>query len=185
VREFRPGLIGASRSEENLIKAIDRLIELDEQETAKQRERVEFLSLMNAVIEALPDGLVVTDVDGDIVLFNERAELMFGYHRSEMIGKKVEKLMPERARARHTHDREMYTRFSVNLRARTMGVGLALVGVHRDGHEFQTEITLARMVVPKGVFVLASIRFSPRETVLADDEPSRPEPGIVDPHDGQ
>lgn len=168
-----------------MIKAIDRLIELDEQETAKQRERVEFMALMHAVIEALPDGLIVIDGDGKIVLFNETAELMFGYHRSEMIGEPVEKLIPERVRARHVHDREMYTRYSVNERARTMGVGLNLVGVHRDGHEFLTEITLARMVVPKGVFILSSIRFSPRGTVPKEDEPSPPEPQIEDPHDGQ
>jgi PAS domain S-box-containing protein len=149
-----------------LIKAIERLIELDEQESAKQHERMAFLSLMDAVIEALPDALVVTDFDGKIVLFNTKAELMFGYHRSEVVGQRVEMLMPERFRAQHAQDRELYSRFDVSRRSRTMGVGLDLIGTHSDGHEFRTEITLGRMVAPKGVFMLALLRFAPRAATI-------------------
>lgn len=161
--------------------AIDRLIELDEQASAKQHERAAYLSLMDAVIEALPDALIVTDAVGKIVLFNEKAEFMFGYHRSEVIGHTVEKLMPERARARHAHDREMYNRFDISQRARTMGVGANLQGIRSDGHEFPADITLARMVVPKGIFNLALIRFARQAIDLAVgalcSRGHQPEPG--------
>jgi PAS domain S-box-containing protein len=143
-----------------LAKAIDRLIELDEQESMKQLERTTHLSLTEAVVEALPDALIVVDTGGKIVLFNEKAEFMFGYHRSEMIGQPVEKLMPERARPAHTHDREVYNRYDISQRARTMGIGANLIGIRNDGHEFPVDITLARMVVPKGIYNLALIRFS-------------------------
>jgi PAS domain S-box-containing protein len=143
-----------------LAKAIDRLIELDEQESMKQSERFAYLSLTEAVIEALPDALIVIDATGKIVLFNEKAEFMFGYHRSEMIGQPVEKLMPERARAAHAHDREVYNRFDISQRAQTMGIGANLTGVRNDGHQFPVDITLARMVVRKGIYNLALIRFS-------------------------
>lgn len=152
---------------------IERLIELDEEASAKQFERANYLSLMDAVFEALPDALVVTDATGRIVLFNEKAELMFGYHRSEVIGHPVEKLLPERDRARHTHDREMYNRFDISKRARTMGIGSNLLGIRGDGHEFPTEITLARMVVRKGVFNLALIRYSLK--LIDDLAPAVPE----------
>jgi PAS domain S-box-containing protein len=144
----------------NLAKAIDRLIELDEQETLKQLERATYLSLTDAVIEALPDALIVIDTTGKVVLFNEKAEFMFGYHRSEIIGQPVEKLMPERVRPRHTHDRETYNRFDISKRTRTLGIGGNLMGLRVDGHEFPVDITLARMVVPKGIYNLACIRFS-------------------------
>jgi PAS domain S-box-containing protein len=143
-----------------LAKAIERLIELDELEALKQIERAAHPSLADAVIEALPDSLIVIDATGKIVLCNEKAEFMFGYHRSEMIGQSVEKLMPERARARHVHDREVYNRFDISRRARTMGIGADLVGLRNDGQEFPVDITLARMVVPKGIYNLALIRFS-------------------------
>src|ERR1019366_6651515 len=116
----------------------------DEQEAMKQSERFAYLSLTEAVIEALPDALIVIDATGKIVLFNEKAEFMFGYHRSEMIGQPVEKLMPERARAAHAHDREVYNRFDISQRAQTMGIGANLTGVRNDGHQFPVDITLAR-----------------------------------------
>ena len=147
--------------------AIERLIELDERESEQQRERADYLSMMDAVIEALPDALIVTDPDGKVVLFNKRAELMFGYPRSEMIGEPVEKLLPERDRIRHAHDREIYNQFEISQRSRTMGVGMDLMGLRRDGREFPAEITLARMVGSKGVFNLALIRFSPRRILVA------------------
>jgi PAS domain S-box-containing protein len=143
-----------------LAKAIDRLIELDEQASMKQLERTARQSLTDAVIEALPDALIVIDTTGKIVLCNEKTEFMFGYHRSELIGQPVEKLMPERARARHIHDREVYTRFDISRRAQTMGIGANLIGIRNDGKEFPVDIMLARMVVPKGIYNLALIRFS-------------------------
>jgi PAS domain S-box-containing protein len=145
-----------------LVSAIDRLIELDEQESVKQGERAAYLYLTEAVIEALPDALIVIDAKGRIVLFNEKAEFMFGYHRSEMIGQPVEQLMPERVRPAHIHDRGLYNRYDISRRARTMGIGGNLIAIHKDGHEFPVDITLARMVVPKGIYNLALIRFSRR-----------------------
>jgi PAS domain S-box-containing protein len=177
--QARRALFGPHQQEcRDLAIAIDRLIELDEQASAKQHERVALLSLMDAVIEALPDALIVTDAAGKIVLFNEKAEFMFGYHRSEMIGQPVELLMPERNRARHVHDRDIYNRFDISQRARTMGIGANLIGIRSDGHEFPADITLARMVAPTGVHNLALIRFSHQiaELAAAADAPGQAEP---------
>jgi PAS domain-containing protein len=60
-----------------LAGAIDRLIEPDQRDSARH-ERVAFLALTDAVIDALPDGLIVTDCDGNVILLNEKAEFMFG-----------------------------------------------------------------------------------------------------------
>jgi PAS domain S-box-containing protein len=162
-----------------LATAIDRLIELDEQETAKQKERMAYLSMLDAVIEALPDALIATDEAGKIFLFNEKAEFMFGHHRSELIGEPLEKLLPERCRAHHAHLRELYSRFEINQRSRTMGVGVDLVAIRSDGCEFPVDITLARMVVPKGIFNLALVRYSPRAAGLVAVTPSPIKPERV------
>jgi PAS domain S-box-containing protein len=167
-----------------LTGAIDRLIELDQLESAKQHERVAFLTLMDAVIEALPDGLIVADVDGKVILFNEKAEYMFGRHRSEVIGQNVEMLMPERMRDLHVNHRRIYNRFDVSPHARTMGLGLQLTGLRSDGHEFPADVTLARMVVPKGVYNLALMRYSPRTIDLASGEGVTPRAGGEQPDAG-
>ena len=101
---------------------IERLIQLDEQETARQHERVALLSLTAAVIEALPDALIVVDVQGKIVLVNERTEFMFGYPRSDLIGRPVEMLMPARTRQIHRYRTAASTISSTLVRTREQWV---------------------------------------------------------------
>jgi len=162
---------------------MDRLIEMDVQDSMVHGERVAFLAMMGAVIEALPDALIVSDDTGAIVLFNEQAEFMFGYHRGEMIGEPVERLLPARFRARHAYDRDIYNRFDISQRARSMGIGRQLLGIRRDGNEFPVDITLSRMVVPKGIFNLALIRFSHQaidHAMAAHCPPARESPGELE-----
>jgi PAS domain S-box-containing protein len=143
-----------------VVKAIERLIELDEQETVLHRERSAFLSLTAAILESLPDALIVADADGKIAMVNQMTELMFGYVRSDLIGQPVEMLIPPRLRAPHEELRRKYTRNNINPHVRTMGLGSQLMGVRREGNEFPTDVKLARMVVPHGIFNLALVRYS-------------------------
>lgn len=144
-----------------MVRAIDRLIQLDEQETARQRERVAFLALTAAIIDSLPEGLVVTDAEGAIFLINEKTEFLFGYHRSQLIGKKVEFLLPERYREQHVKHRQRYVNYDTSPYNRAMGGGMQLAGLRSDGHEFPVQITLSRMVVPQGIYSLSLIRYAP------------------------
>jgi protein-histidine pros-kinase len=140
--------------------AIARLIALDEQDAEKQRDRSAVLAMMETFIEALPDALIVADATGKIVFCNANAELMFGYHRSELLDQLVEKLMPASFAEHHPARREAFNRFGTTLRSQTMGIGLHLLGKRSDGVEFPVDITLARLVHPRGIFNLASIRYS-------------------------
>ncbi len=53
------------------------------------------------LLEALPDAIVAVDGDGIIVQVNSQAQELFGYFREELIGQKVEILVPEAYRAQH------------------------------------------------------------------------------------
>jgi len=141
-----------------MVQALNRLIELDEQETTRQKERVAFLALTGAILEALPDGLVVADTGGSIHLVNHRAQQIFGYHRSEMIGKSIEMLLPLETRDMHVHHRMYYNQYSISSSLRRMGRGFQLHGRRSDGTTFPADITLARLVVPGAVYNLALIR---------------------------
>jgi PAS domain S-box-containing protein len=169
-----------------LAKDIDRLIELDEQEFAKRHDRLELFTLMGAVIEAFPQALIVTDSDGRIVLFNEEAEFMFGYHRSEMIGRPVERLMPDCIREVHVRHREAYNRFDIDPHARAMGLGRPLTGMRSDGQEFPVDITLARMVIPRGVYNLALVRHAHPVALppIAITRPAQPDHETKEPNAG-
>ena len=95
---------------------------------------------LKALIESTPDALVIVDSVGCIVIVNKQAEKIFGYHRSEIIGKKVEVLIPERFKTKHPHYREGY---SYNSQARAMGTGIELFARKKDGTEFPVEISLS------------------------------------------
>jgi len=107
------------------------------------------------LVDAAPDGLIVCDDRGKIVLVNEEAERMFGYARDELIGTRIEVLIPDRLRRRHEHH---VSGFTDAPRLRPMGSGLDLHGRRKDGSEFPVEISLSPMKTDNGLLVTAGIR---------------------------
>ena len=107
------------------------------------------------LLEAIPDAMVVVNRDGIIVQINAQTEDLFGFTRDELIGQRVEMLVPERQRGQHHHHRE---RFAEQPKIRRMGAGLELYGRRRDGSEFPVEISLSPVATGDGLLVLSAIR---------------------------
>ena len=107
------------------------------------------------LVDAAPDGLLVCDQTGIIVLVNEQTEHMFGYTRAELLGNRIEMLIPESARPRHHHHVHSFT---TQPRLRPMGSGLDLHGRRKDGQEFPVEISLSPIKTETGVLITAGIR---------------------------
>jgi PAS domain S-box-containing protein len=112
-------------------------------------------ALSRAIPEAIPDAIVVTDECGLIVSVNAQFELMFGYHRSEVIGRTPEMLMPESVRSRHIEHRRTY---SENPRVRDMSEGIKLRGLRKNGIEFNLLAKLGPVVIPDGIYTIVIIR---------------------------
>jgi PAS domain S-box-containing protein len=108
-----------------------------------------------AFLEAAPDAMVIVGQDGRILLINGQAERLFGYKRAELVGQRVEVLVPPRYRNKHPEYRGEYF---AGPRARAMGADIDLHGVRRDGTEFPAEISLGPVETPQGVLVTAAIR---------------------------
>ena len=121
--------------------------------TGREGEKSE--GLFRALLEAAPDGMVIADETGTIVLLNGQAERLFGYPRAELIGQKVEVLVPHQFRARHEGLRHGYEE---DPRARSMGAGLELSGRRKDGTEFPAEISLSPLKTAQGMLVSAAVR---------------------------
>ena len=96
----------------------------------------------------------MTDAHGSIVLVNREVERLFGYSREELLGKRVEVLLPERFRGGHTGLRGG---FMSDPRMRAMGAGRDLYGLRKDGTEVPIEIGLTPVATEEGMFVLAAI----------------------------
>jgi PAS domain S-box-containing protein len=107
------------------------------------------------LVEMAPDGMIVTDRDGTIILVNAQAERMFGYPRAELVGVAIEALIPERMRNRHPQHVANYTGAP---RPRPMGTGLELWGRRRDGTKFPVEISLSPIGQAGNHGVAAAIR---------------------------
>jgi PAS domain S-box-containing protein len=107
------------------------------------------------LLEALPDAIVAVDRDGTIVQVNSQAQALFGYEREELIGQKVEMLVPDSYRGQHQHHREG---FAQTPKTRRMGAELDLYGKRRNGSEFPVEISLSPVSTETGWFVLSAIR---------------------------
>jgi PAS domain S-box-containing protein len=108
-----------------------------------------------ALLEAAPDAMVCIAADGRVVLVNAQAERLFGYERAELIGQRVEILVPDAARAVHPSHRARYV---ADPRPRLMGAGMALAGRRRDASTFPAEISLSAIDIDDGVVVTAAIR---------------------------
>jgi diguanylate cyclase (GGDEF)-like protein/PAS domain S-box-containing protein len=107
------------------------------------------------LLEAAPDGMVVVNQSGEIVLLNAQAEKQFGYHRDELLGKKVKCIIPEGFAERLIADG---TRTAAESLAQQIGTGIELCGLRKDGTRFPIEIMLSPLESPEGILVTAAVR---------------------------
>jgi PAS domain S-box-containing protein len=108
-----------------------------------------------ALLELVPDAMVIADETGTVLYANVVAERLFGWPRAELVGQPVEILLPARFRTMHQLHRAGY---HTAPRTRPMGLGLDLSGLRRDGGEFAAEISLAPLVVDGRRCVMAAVR---------------------------
>lgn len=130
------------------LATVNRQLELEIAERKQAEQRFE------VVVESAPNGFLMVDPMGRIVLVNRQLEKMFGYSREELLDQPVEILVPERFRKRHIQDRAA---FFAAPRPQAMGMGRELFGLRKDGSEFPVEIGLTPVKTSESCFVLSSI----------------------------
>lgn len=109
---------------------------------------------LQAAVESSPNGLLMVDASGQIKLVNREIERLFGYDRSELLGQRMEILVPERYRTHHPGFR---AGFAHSPQARAMGAGRDLYAVRKDGTEFPVEIGLTPVTTEDGLYIISSI----------------------------
>jgi PAS domain S-box-containing protein len=108
-----------------------------------------------AMVESSPDGMLLVDQDGRLILVNGQIERMFGFDRNDLVGMTVDVLLPERLRDRHASHR---TRYRDGPEPRAMGTELNLWARRHDGSEFPVEVSLSPIETGRGPGVVATVR---------------------------
>ena len=128
-----------------------------QQEAAVQDalQRTQSEKRFRGLLEAAPDGMVIVDHEGTIIMVNAQMETLFGYNREEVIGRRVEMLVPTRFKDVHPFHRGQYGK---NPRLRPMGADLELFALRKDGIEFPVEISLSPMETEDDNLIIAAIR---------------------------
>jgi PAS domain S-box-containing protein len=111
--------------------------------------------IVSGILNTAADATIISDNGGYIRVVNQRAEELFGYGPGELIGRRVEILLPEDFRDRH---RELRTKYNDAPRARPMVSGLDLVGLRKDGSRIPVEIALNPIETDDGLIVASTIR---------------------------
>ncbi|HVR51723.1 MAG TPA: CHASE domain-containing protein, partial [Pseudorhodoferax sp.] len=105
-------------------------------------------------VDAAPTAMLMVDSDQRVVLANRKAEDLFGYRETQLLGMPIDTLVPGRYRSRHAHD---FSQYMQQPRARPMGQGRPLFALHKNGREIPVEIGLSPVRTRHGLTALATI----------------------------
>ena len=127
----------------------------DISERRKIEEELQKQSVVSSIVESAPDAMIMVSEDATILLFNAEAEKLFGYSRGEILGERIEKLIPEAKRTAHVTYRQGFARHP---QTRAMGSGLELFAQRKNGSVVPVEVSLSPIRHYDKMFVISTIR---------------------------
>lgn len=142
---------------DELASVVDRVL-LAAGDSLLERTAADLLAypeLAMAILEAMPDGIFAVNTAGVIRVVNQQAQLISGYHRSELLAAPIEAVLPEPVRGVHRGHRARYSR---DPRQRAMGAGAPLRLRRKDGEEISVNVMLVPVMAVEGLLTLAVVR---------------------------
>lgn len=144
---------------ENRTRQLEQSYQRVAQEVEERRRAEQALqkseTLLNSLFESAPDAAILVDSTSQIVRVNQQAEQLFGYRREELFGRPIDLLIPARLRGYHARQRAHYFEDMVT---RSMGAGLELSALRKDGQELPVDIMLSPVHTEQGELVICSVR---------------------------
>jgi PAS domain S-box-containing protein len=128
-----------------------------------KEQEIQDIALFQGIFQASVEGILVVGADGIIIKTNPASEKLFGYTTGELIGQKIENLIPKNLKKKHKSHRKVY---SIQPKARKMGHNQKLWGLKKDGDQFPLEISLSPTTINQRQVIIAFvIDISEREKI--------------------
>lgn len=109
---------------------------------------------LDQLMLAAPVAIIAVDQLGRILFTNTKLDMLFGYEKGELLGSRIERLLPDTLHDIHVQHRNAYIKAP---RTRTMGSGTDLIGTHKDGTFFPIEVGLSHVEIDGQLIVMGSI----------------------------
>ncbi|HEX2547157.1 MAG TPA: PAS domain-containing sensor histidine kinase [Ramlibacter sp.] len=111
---------------------------------------------LGGLLDSAMDGIISVDDTQQVVLYNRAAEKIFGWTAAEVIGKRLELLIPQRHREGHA---DQVRRFgATGTTSRRMGDNTVLYGLRKNGSEFPLEASISQLHTPEGKLYTVILR---------------------------
>ena len=107
------------------------------------------------LLHSTPDAMLFVNTQNNIVLVNAQFEKLFGYRQDEIVGRKLNILVPERYKKKHS---KMVQMFFAQPKVRSMGTHLEIYARRKDGTEFPADISLSPLQTDEEPLVTAAVR---------------------------
>ncbi|PSM30986.1 hypothetical protein BVG81_007705, partial [Haliangium sp. UPWRP_2] len=147
------------------IRELSRNLELRVEE--RTRELALAKERLDGVISSAADGIISTDEQQRITIFNRGAQEIFGWTQDEVLGRPLAMLLPERLREVH---RQHVASFELEpTKARRMAERRAVFGLRKSGEEFPTEAAISKLKQDSGHIFTVILR-DISERVRIEDE---------------
>jgi PAS domain S-box-containing protein len=130
-------------------KKVVQELNLCQAEFEKSRERYEKL------LDSSPDAMIFINTLNEIVLVNAQFEKIFGYSQEEILGKKLDILLQDKFRKKHS---KMVQKFFENPDVRSMGSHFGIYAKKKDGNEFPADISLSPLQTDEELLIMADVR---------------------------
>jgi len=144
IRDGNGAIIGISKIARDLSELQNAHLDLQSRE-----------ALVRAILDTVPDAMIVIDAGGLIHSFSRTAERLFGYSTEELVGQDVSVLMPSPDRERHAF---YLARYLAGGAPRIIGIGRVVVGQRKDGSAFPMELTVGEVELPDRTLFAGFVR---------------------------
>ena len=123
------------------LEVVGSLTDISEQKRSESQlqSREEYL---RTIFRTAQEGIITSDLSSSIVSINPAAEHIFGYDEGELIGSRIEWLIPEGIEVKHD---DHITRSMHSGGGQRAGLTRELIGHRRGGHEFPVDIAVDRI----------------------------------------